>query len=136
MRKLPAIIISIAITLTLVATEILIAFLFPRYDIGGFLLVLLLLVGVPVGVGIVGFVLVKAIKGKVRIILTIAGLVIATFLIQVSLHPSHTNPWIEIYSYSKVFWEYPDGITYEDLAFGNEQAIVAASLKFRDSLPY
>lgn len=135
MHKSSAILVAIAITLSLVATEVLISYLFPSYDIGGFLLILFLLVGVPVGVGIVGFIVLRGTKGKVRIILTIVGLVIATFLIQISLHPSHTNPWTEIYRYSAVLGKYPDGITYEDLSFGNEQEQVAASYKYRDSLP-
>jgi hypothetical protein len=65
----------------------------------------------------------------------ITGMVIVSICLQLSLHPSNTNAWVEIYDYSVVFREYPDNIQYEDLILGNEQELVAATVKYHDSLP-
>jgi hypothetical protein len=135
MRKGYAVIASVAIAVSLVITEIIITYLFPRFDIAGLFLVSVLIIGVPVVIGVLSFYLLQAAKSKVNIAFTIIGLVIAAFLIQISLNPSHPNPWVEIARYSGVFSQYPDGTEYEDLAFGNDQEQVAAYFKYQDALP-
>ena len=127
--------IAIAITIFLGMGELFIAYLFPRFDIGGFFLYLFLLIGFPIGIGITGWVILSHTKNKIKASLFTIVILIGAFLAQLSLHPSFTNPWVEIYDYSVAFWKYPNNINYEDLAFGNEQKIVAASVKYHNSLP-
>jgi len=94
----------------------------------------------PLGVGISTFVILKTLNTK-RKPLLILVIVLGTIFLQMTLHPVSTsgsladNTWVEIYEYSAVYFQYPDNVQYEDLAFGKDKERIAASVKYRDSLP-
>jgi hypothetical protein len=128
------IIISVIITFFLIVIESLLVYLFPHLDIMGFFMIIFLMFFIPIGAGVGIFSLQQYIKNKKKALL-ITGIVLLALCMQISLHPSRTNVWVEIYRYSSVLVHYPGSTTYDDLAFGNEQEQVAASVKYRSSLP-
>jgi len=138
MRFMPkrwAILISVVVAVLLGITDCCVINIFNALDFEGFIGCILIAPIVPLGAGIGMYFLLLRIGGKIRIGLIIIGVVVVGVLLQISIHPSITNPWLDIAEYSQIYAKYPNNINYDDLALGNPKEIVAASVKYHDSLP-
>ena len=139
MQRRISILIAILCGIIIGLAEFTICNLFPDVDFGGGFLVFFLLTCVPIGMGFAVFIILRNTKNRKRGIVIVVITLFITILLEITIHPSyintHQNVWEEIYNYTVTFFEYPNKITYDDLAFGNEPKQVAATVKYKDSLP-
>lgn len=141
MTKRIKIVLSILAGIFLVCTELALVYLFPNFDLEGTSSIFMLLVFLPIPVGILTYSILNSSKQSHKLLI-ISLIIISSVILQITFHPVaysdryfSNNSWGRIFEYFNAYFHYPDNVEYEDLAYGNVAQRIAASVKYKDSLP-
>jgi hypothetical protein len=134
MKKRTRLLIGIGISAILIAHYFWLMWLFPNATfalIGVFPVVMIINLGAIGGI----YAILGMIKQKSLMIVICLIVLVVVPLLQIVIHPINGGVFKLSHEYWNAFWEYPNKITYNDLAFGNEAEMTAAILKYKENLP-